>query len=76
MGRPRALLTGLPSSLVFQFNKMLTDIGYEVVGLTRKINHLLPINQIEFDFTLTKTWKNSELSKPFDFVFMVPVMDP
>jgi len=69
MGQARALLTGLSSSLVFQFTKLLSDLGYEVVGLTRKINHLLPVNQIEFDFTLTKTWKNSELSKPFDFVF-------
>ena len=69
MRRPRALLTGISSSLVFQFNKMLADLGYEVLGLTRKINHLLPINQIQFDFTRTKTWKNSELSKPFDFVF-------
>lgn len=69
MARPRALLTGLSSSLVFQFNKMLADLGYEVFGLTRKANHLLPINQIEFDFTRAKTWKNFELSKPFDFIF-------
>ena len=69
MGKPRALLTGTSSSLVFQFNKMLMDLGYEVIGLTRKINHLLPINQIEFDFMRDKTWKNHELLKPFDFIF-------
>jgi nucleoside-diphosphate-sugar epimerase len=69
MERPRALLTGISSSLVFQFNKMLIDFGYEVIGLTRKTNHLLPIKQIEFDFMRGKTWRHTELSKPFDFVF-------
>jgi nucleoside-diphosphate-sugar epimerase len=48
---------------------MLTDLGYEVVGLTRRINHLLPINQIEFDFTRIETWENPNLSQPFDFIF-------
>lgn len=66
--RPRALLTGLSSSLVSKCALALIDKGFEVVCTSRRSQTTKGIAPLRLNFEDESTWAHQELEKPFDFV--------
>lgn len=69
MHQPRALVTGLSSSLALGIALELRNLGFHVVGVTRHRSRDLEIAQEEVNWMDPSDWKRESFDAPFDFVF-------
>jgi len=76
MRQPRALITGLSSSLAYGAALALKSIGFHVIGVTRNLSSVLEVTQETVNWIDPKSWPRKSFTHPFDFVLHTAAQGP